>query len=142
MIGFLIAFVFNADTFSIVRTLSSDSEARLAVAAMATDYAARNEDQEIRDHARTMVQDALENEINDTSIILGMGWDLDDLPAGWDLDDLPAGWAWLIKILGCLVTGLAISLGSSFWFDLLNKVINLRGSGKKVEKTERPPPVG
>jgi hypothetical protein len=29
-----------------------------------------------------------------------------------------------------LVTAMALSLGAPFWFDMLNKVINLRSSGK------------
>jgi hypothetical protein len=38
-----------------------------------------------------------------------------------------------LKWIGFLITGLAISLGSPFWFDLLNKFINLRASGKKPD---------
>jgi len=30
------------------------------------------------------------------------------------------------------LTALAVSLGSGFWFDILSKVLQLRGSGKKV----------
>lgn len=48
------------------------------------------------------------------------------------------GW-WLIKIIGWLITGLAVALGAPFWFDLLNKLVNLRGSGPKpaaVPQTE------
>jgi len=35
-------------------------------------------------------------------------------------------------ILGWFLTALAVSLGSGFWFDILSKVLQLRGSGKKV----------
>ena len=35
------------------------------------------------------------------------------------------------KLLGFLITAFAISLGAPFWFDLLNKLVNLRGAGKK-----------
>lgn len=35
------------------------------------------------------------------------------------------------KIAGFFITALAISLGAPFWFDLLNRFINLRVSGKK-----------
>lgn len=37
---------------------------------------------------------------------------------------------WL-KYLGWLITALAISLGAPFWFDLLNKFVNIRGAGPK-----------
>ena len=35
----------------------------------------------------------------------------------------------LLKLSGLVATALAISLGAPFWFDLLNKLVNLRGSG-------------
>jgi len=44
--------------------------------------------------------------------------------------DIPAG-AWPLKLLGWLITALAISFGAPFWFDLLNKFVDLRGAGKK-----------
>lgn len=38
------------------------------------------------------------------------------------------------SIIGWLLTALAISLGAPFWFDLLNKFIQLRGSKKGTDK--------
>jgi hypothetical protein len=35
------------------------------------------------------------------------------------------------NFLGFLITALAISLGAPFWFDLLNKLVRLRSTGKK-----------
>jgi hypothetical protein len=51
----------------------------------------------------------------------------------------PIGWAewpkgldnWLLKILGCLWTGIALSLGAPFWFDLLQKFVSVRAAGTK-----------
>lgn len=37
------------------------------------------------------------------------------------------------KLIGLLITAFAICLGAPFWFDMLNKLIKLRGSGKKEE---------
>jgi hypothetical protein len=37
---------------------------------------------------------------------------------------------WL-KIAGLLLTALALTLGAPFWFDLLNRVANLRSSGNR-----------
>jgi len=60
---------------------------------------------------------------------------------------LPVGWAdftWkglgqtaadiLSRFPGWLITVLAVSLGAPFWFDLLNKFINIRGAGKVPEQ--------
>ena len=35
----------------------------------------------------------------------------------------------LLKILGLLFTGLAAAQGAPFWFDILKKIINVRGTG-------------
>lgn len=44
------------------------------------------------------------------------------------------GWNWLvIKLGGLLISALAAAQGSSFWFDLLMKIVNVRVSGKKPE---------
>jgi hypothetical protein len=46
-------------------------------------------------------------------------------------------WCWQ-HLLGFLVTAAAISLGAPFWFDVLNKLVDLRSSGKKVESATQP----
>ncbi len=37
----------------------------------------------------------------------------------------------LMKLVGLAVTGFAVSMGSPFWFDILNKLVNLKGTGGK-----------
>jgi hypothetical protein len=43
-----------------------------------------------------------------------------------------------MAVLGWLLTGIAITFGAPFWFDLLGKVSNLRAAGAKPP--ESPPP--
>ena len=38
---------------------------------------------------------------------------------------------WLTKLLGLLLTGTAAAQGAPFWFDILKKFINVRGTGTK-----------
>lgn len=38
---------------------------------------------------------------------------------------------WFLKGIGWLITALAISLGAPFWFDVLKRVTNIRGTGAK-----------
>lgn len=45
--------------------------------------------------------------------------------------------SWLIKLLGLLLTVLALSLGAPFWFDALTKLGSLRQSGPKPAKSAR-----
>ncbi|HEX2915269.1 MAG TPA: hypothetical protein VH186_31180 [Chloroflexia bacterium] len=40
-------------------------------------------------------------------------------------------WQLLLKLLGLLITALAFTQGAPFWFDVLNRVTNLRSSGGK-----------
>jgi hypothetical protein len=42
---------------------------------------------------------------------------------------------WISKIIGILITTFAVSLGSPFWFDVLNRVVNLRTTGAKPPKS-------
>ncbi len=51
--------------------------------------------------------------------------------------DTPNGW--VLKALGLLITGLAISQGAPFWFDLLNKFIVIRSTVKPKEKSQEQP---
>jgi hypothetical protein len=61
------------------------------------------------------------------------------VPLGWTPELLhrtePS--AWLFSLTGWLVTGFAISLGAPFWFDLLQKLmnINVRGAGPRPAST-------
>jgi hypothetical protein len=52
-----------------------------------------------------------------------------------------AGWAneWGKHWLGWLITVLAISLGSPFWFDLLNKFMAIRGGGRSPDEAPKSP---
>ncbi|TAM95232.1 MAG: hypothetical protein EPN39_15655 [Chitinophagaceae bacterium] len=58
-----------------------------------------------------------------------------DLPMGWkakNVKDIKTFIDYLVKHLaGWLATILAIMMGAPFWFDILNKISNLRGTGPK-----------
>lgn len=57
------------------------------------------------------------------------------LPIGWTKDAkekmsfLRNGETGLSKITGWILTIMAISMGAPFWFDMLNKLVNIRGAG-------------
>ncbi len=51
-------------------------------------------------------------------------------PIGWKAMPPDLG-SWFLKLLGLLITAIAISMGAPFWFDLLNRVVNLRSAGEK-----------
>lgn len=130
-LGILIALVFNADTFSIYENLSSDPETLQALVASAENYVAANDGETLNieknenfDESLSTLKGLLNNEIKSIESPLGLGWENMNFSTFDSYD-------WLAKILGWLVTALAISLGAPFWFDLLRKMVNIRSSGAK-----------
>lgn len=57
------------------------------------------------------------------------------LPLGWNQWPRDRG-EWVNKATGLLLTTLAVSLGAPFWFDLLQKVVNIRAAGALPRATE------
>jgi len=58
-----------------------------------------------------------------------------NIPIGWSDAKIPKGPDIFWKVIGLLLTTLAVSLGAPFWFDLLNKVTRLRVSGEVPQKS-------
>jgi hypothetical protein len=78
---------------------------------------------------------ALVDELNQFSQLLGYA-DSQALGAG-DPWSQPSFWRRAFqKYLGLLITTFAVSLGAPFWFDLLQKVSNIRAAGPPPEKAE------
>jgi hypothetical protein len=51
------------------------------------------------------------------------------IPVGWDNASLNP-----LAIAGCLLSAFAISQGAPFWFDLLNRLVNLRQTGRRLAR--------
>jgi hypothetical protein len=50
------------------------------------------------------------------------------------------GWNWariLTAIIGWIITALAASLGAPFWFDTLNRFVNIRGNGRSPAEAQK-----
>jgi hypothetical protein len=58
------------------------------------------------------------------------------LPIGWRR--LPEPWEWPAIVAGLVLTTLALSLGAPFWFDVLQRIVRLRGSGPPPEPEKEP----
>ena len=48
------------------------------------------------------------------------------------------GWNLAAMLLGWFIMGLVCSLGAPFWFDLLGKLVKMRGSGNRPEDGAKP----
>lgn len=129
-VGLTIAIIFNADTLAIYERLESDPESLQAVVALADEFVAKNDTlalQQIDPEFQATYNDLksfVNTEMASVESPLGLGWKNVDT-------NVMSGYDWLAKVVGWLVTAMAVSLGAPFWFDLLRKIVNLRSSGNK-----------
>ncbi len=163
-IAALLAVGLNADSLVIYRALASDPSLRNALVEEAKVYAAQPPGAD----ASTVSAAAQHlEEIHRTIGTLGLplGWarwparatladpgrphdpEVNAWP-GWRMHDRSASdWSWhwwrvvRFHFFGWLLTALAMSLGAPFWFDLLNKIVAIRSSGKAPEEEPKLPKV-
>jgi len=60
----------------------------------------------------------------------------------WRVEGWPFNWyrtTFWPKLIGLLVTAFALSLGAPFWFDMLNKVVNIRNAGRAPDERAKKP---
>lgn len=69
-------------------------------------------------------REVLDYEFESVRAPLGLGWE------GVSITEM-SKYDLLTKLLGFILTALAISMGAPFWFDLLRKVANIRSAGNK-----------
>jgi hypothetical protein len=111
-IGFIIAVIFNVDTVAITKILAKDKKVR-----------------------EQIVQLAINNKINPDSVYNNL---IAEAAATQHLFGLKHSDSAIyqtstpLKVAGWIITAFAISLGAAFWFDLLNKVTQVRSSGSRV----------
>jgi hypothetical protein len=72
-----------------------------------------------RDTLFNQANSLIKNDINNVHHSLGLGWEEFDNSSVLNI---------FYSLIGWMVTALALSLGAPFWFDLLNKLMKLRGS--------------
>ena len=144
--GMLIAGVANLDSIAIVKGLSTQAGVRDALVAQASGFAAKQAAATAQ-QPPSPVQAPATNGDPSEAIRADLSKTVDDLrnlglPIGWDNKaNRPAsgvsgwlwGYEWGMKVLGILLTGLAVSLGAPFWFDLLNRFIVVRSTMKPTE---------
>ncbi len=132
----VIAILFNVDTIHIADTLYHDSALRSGLVAAAEEAAKQPIGQNPEGSKKIIKEINAELE----KLRLPFGWSLEkrinllNVVEEITIDKIPI---WLTKIFGLAITAVALSLGAPFWFDILNKFINIRSAGKKPEKTEK-----
>ena len=159
-IGLLVAVLFNVDTLTIATELSKSAQLRKSLADAASQVAETKRfngipvepaDVDIKnaqDHLKRFA--AAMTEYERQGLPVGFSCFGRETTSGdgkpflalvkdcWDETKREASGHWFLKILGWILTGFAVSIGAPFWFDLLNKLVDFRGSGKKPEPVAKP----
>lgn len=123
LIGCSLAIAANADTLYIIDRLSTDTILRSTIVESASNVAKTpNDIKTVRKNAETELK----------NIALPIGWNLPNSP-----NNKSSNWFWQAakKLCGWVLTGMAISMGAPFWFDLLGRVVNVRNAGKPPKST-------
>jgi hypothetical protein len=141
-IGLVFAAAYNIDTIQVVNQLSRDDAVRTALVSAA-------ENSQRTGVAPGADAGSAEERLEVQMKVLGdlglpLGWSSGKDATGASLTDIrrpPTTFmGWVLKVLGLLLTGLAVSLGAPFWFDVLNKIVVVRSTvspGEKVRKEGR-----
>ncbi|MEL6836584.1 MAG: hypothetical protein AAFP77_26525 [Bacteroidota bacterium] len=125
-VGLTLATIFNVDTIKTYQTISKSTTIQNFLAEAATQFEAQtdtiggiNFDKSIEESLDDL--DASLQRFEELKSPLGLGWDESETGE----QNLP--W-WLVKALGLLLTGIAVTFGAPFWFDLLKKILSIRST--------------
>jgi hypothetical protein len=153
-IGLVVAIGLNIDTIALTTSLYRNKDARDAAVAIAVQISEKT-DKETFEKCLSLShqqrkEDASCAQLNGlVDAVQGRNESLGKLPIGWRLPETqtigatsgsPEIWPWLKRIVGWLLTALALSLGAPFWFDLLNKFVNMRYGMRRPEVKEEKKP--
>jgi hypothetical protein len=139
-LGVSLAVAMNADSVSVAQRLWEDGALRQDVAQAAAQFVNQHP-AGIGTAGNTGVSSGLTGSITtDAAAKLQQSQaSLRAFPIGWPAPD--PDWychpkQWLAKIAGLLLTGLAVSLGAPFWFDMLSKFVQIRATGDKPQRSK------
>ncbi|RDC62666.1 hypothetical protein [Adhaeribacter pallidiroseus] len=137
-LGFALAAGMNADTIALFKSLMNSPALRNSLVSASAEYAKMS----YAEAQQSNPQDRLNANLTKINELrLPMGWDWEQTtPSGVVISNaklaIPDNFSgWLSKVAGWLITGLAVSLGAPFWFDLLNKMMVIRSTVKPREKS-------
>jgi hypothetical protein len=121
-IALLLVIGTNADTIRIARILWTNNTDRAVIAEKAKACAENSASMQNK------CQELNQNESQTLRSVLS-----------WPSPDESNPEPWHLRLLGWFLSAVAISLGAPFWFDLLNKLMNIRNAGKKPAKGDSQP---
>ncbi len=168
VVGISVTVFANIDSLELCKYLNDNPETRTRLVAMAEaevkdsnlyqitlqkleniqaapdSSSAVKQDSILRAELRQMIQKSREDVVfikaqYDTIAQLGLplGWN-NGIPTEAKAGFLDFGKWFFLKLTGLFVTALALTLGAPFWFDMINKLVNIRTAGKKPEDKPEP----
>ncbi len=157
IVGLVLAIVFNVNSISIAHLLWVDRDIRDGMVSAATDYlkdhpngpasaapadqnAPSQPPQSLSEHELVKRMESSVNAVDEvtTKYMLPVGWRYTraDYVWGWTNHPRHMFKVGAITLVGWLITAGALSLGASFWFDMLNKIMVVRNTVKPQEKSQ------
>jgi len=133
VVAFLVVLVVNADTLFIFNRLNTDETLREAIVVSADEFSLQtpvelgeSADPEASPDLEGTFQriNELQSGLIDSFYILG--W----VDSNGDARIPATGGDWVSRIIGLVITGIAVSLGAPFWFDVLKNLTSLRRGGE------------
>lgn len=124
-VGLVLAGLFNVDTIQVYQSISTSAAVQNFLVEMASDFE-RTTSEVNGPNLNLSVEESIDRlnaavqRIEPLKSPLGLGWS--DQDTGGSLP-----W-WLTKVAGLLITAIAVTFGAPFWYDLLKKLLSLRGS--------------
>ena len=161
IIGFILAMILNVDSINVASSLWREPTLRQAIVAEAQNYTPPVTSQNTPGAAPLQDIPALKTQLQ--SLNIPFGWNFAAFNPGEKkcallpiqpgqivgiavrdasgqsicngINNLPSDPnSWAAKLLGMLITGAAAAQGAPFWFDILKKLVNVRGTGAKPEE--------
>lgn len=144
-IGIALAILCNANLFSITEKLWTSEDARTALNVTAQMYSCRDsENCTVRDYVKTRgdISENLQGYIpigyHQTHRYWCDVWDKFRGKQESAYSIFLVIWDWFLHLAGWGLTGVAVSLGAPFWFDTVNKLVNIRLVGDKPARAQLP----
>jgi hypothetical protein len=138
VLGIIAAIAVNGDSVAVIERLSTSKTLSGAVSAAAIQFA-QSPGGEHAGNAQQSLQDTL---VTLDKLGLPIGWTGPGEDNTFLLknknEQIPAAALRLLEVhwVGWLITGLAVSFGAPFWFDLLSRFITVRSTIKPQDKTK------
>ncbi|MGZ3548300.1 MAG: hypothetical protein ACXWNK_11000 [Vulcanimicrobiaceae bacterium] len=116
LISLAVVSLFNVDTLHVIKQVSCDASLRARLASQISSTATLT----------------AENAANSIFTNVRFGWSPrvgEAVPCGTEQHEGPRLF-WFLKVIGLVLSAIALSLGAPFWFDALKLLVNVRNAGQ------------